>query len=339
MKHKNWMVLVLVSLICIAAGRGIGAQEGRSQSLIDQGKSHYSRRNYEQALLDFRNITLDSSIEEYHGEAFLWLSKTYMALDDLGNAERNLEFFLNRYPNHASHSHGLYLKGRLLYLQREYQKSLGIFQEFLEKYEDSPYRANGIYWAADSLYQLGHLDKARPMFQRIVHEYPASLKVDAAHYRLSLIDLKYREQELLTLIKWSHEESLKALEEYQAREKSYEEAITSYQQKISSLTDKDLEQQAAQFRDEVRIKTEQIASLRQEMGELEARIESLQERLKAAQKDSRGTAVPVSDSGRTPEEIQTKEQLLDLKDRTLSLLMTLLELRTDAAEAEEGEGK
>ncbi len=327
----SWSLFLLV----LPAALPAAGQEARSEELMNLGKRHYSQQDYEEALQNFRNITLDSSIEAYHGEAFLWLAKTYLALDDLRNAQGNLEFFLNQYPEHPSVSHGFYLKGRLLYRQGEMEKALEVFQHFLEGFPQSPYRANGIYWAADSLYQLGHLKKARPLYRKVVEDYQASHKVEAARYRLSLIDLKYREQELLTLIKWSHEEALKALDEFQARERSYEEAITSYQKKIADLTDQDIEEKLSRLQDDVRIKEEQIAALRREKEQQEERVEMLQNQLEAARKErsaETGDGETEGVSSGEPSDLSTrditmKEQLLDLKARALTLQMDLMEVR------------
>ena len=50
-----------------------------------------------------------------------------------------------------------------------------------------------------------------------------------------MIRQKKVEIELLDLIKYSHEESLRTAEEYQRRERTYEQALNSYQKRISEL--------------------------------------------------------------------------------------------------------
>jgi hypothetical protein len=57
--------------------------------------------------------------------------------------------------------------------------------------------------------------------------------VEAAQYRVSLVDLSRREIELSKLLKWSHADFLKSVEESEQREKIYAQAIDSYQKKLS----------------------------------------------------------------------------------------------------------
>ncbi|MDR3249314.1 MAG: hypothetical protein LBT39_11070, partial [Treponema sp.] len=81
----------------------------------------------------------------------------------------------------------------------------------------------------------GQLDYARDIFTIVTQDYPRSAKFEASSYRLALIHQKKIEEELLTLLKWSHEESLKAIEEYQRRERSYDQALIAYQKRIAEL--------------------------------------------------------------------------------------------------------
>ena len=108
---------------------------------------------------------------------------------------------------------------------------------FIDSHPESPFVANALYWSGESLYSLGRLDAARRVFQSVVSEYPRSFRVEAARYRIALIDLDERETELLELLRWSHEEYLQALDEFERREQAYQEAISSYQQQLSAVQD------------------------------------------------------------------------------------------------------
>jgi tetratricopeptide (TPR) repeat protein len=87
----------------------------------------------------------------------------------------------------------------------------------------------------ESLYFLGRLPEAEKLYKAIGERYPDSVKAEAAQYRLALIQFKYREDELLTLLKWSHEESLRTIEEFQRREKAYEQALAVYQRRFGEV--------------------------------------------------------------------------------------------------------
>jgi tetratricopeptide (TPR) repeat protein len=123
---------------------------------------------------------------------------------------------------------------------------------------------NAYFWIGESLYSLGRLEEAERVFAKVLRDYPQSYKVEAASYRLSLVEFKKREEELLRLLKWSHEEFLRAVEEYQRREKTYEQALAAYQQRTGSP-----EQRQAEARALEELKTEN-SSLRGKLQLLEA---------------------------------------------------------------------
>jgi tetratricopeptide (TPR) repeat protein len=100
---------------------------------------------------------------------------------------------------------------------------------------DSSRKAAALYWIGESLFSMGQLDRAHEIFTVITTEYPQSVKYEAASYRLSLINQKKVEGELLRLLQWSHEESLKTVEDYQRRERSYDQAIIAYQKRIADM--------------------------------------------------------------------------------------------------------
>jgi hypothetical protein len=106
----------------------------------------------------------------------------------------------------------------------------------------------------------------------ITADYPGSAKYEAASYRLGLINQKKIEEELLALLKWSHEESLKVIEEYQQRERSYDQALVAYQKQIAELLKGDSRILALEAAN---------AQYRQLLQENEARIRALESGLDA----------------------------------------------------------
>jgi hypothetical protein len=79
------------------------------------------------------------------------------------------------------------------------------------------------------------LEDADEIFRLVMEQYPQSAKYEAASYRRTLMNQKKIEAELLAMLKWSHEESLKTIEEYQRRERSYDQAIIAYQKRIADM--------------------------------------------------------------------------------------------------------
>ena len=235
----NRLVRITASLFTlIILVSGPSAAVGQSQSGLDQireGLALFKQGDFQQAIIIFRNIIFDSAYSAYKPDAYFWISRSYMAINQLDDAERNLEFFLAGYPEHPDYPEAYYQKGRLLFRQGELESGIQLLQSFINRYPDSPFLPNAYFWIGESLYLLGQLEEAAAVFNKMQMEYPKSFKVEAARYRLSLIEFKKREIELLKLLKWSHEESLKTVEEFQRREKSYEQAIAAYQRRLSYL--------------------------------------------------------------------------------------------------------
>jgi len=83
---------------------------------------------------------------------------------------------------------------------------------------------------------MGQFDEAEKFYLWVISRYPESPKIEVSSYRIDLIKQKKIEIELLTLLRWSHEESLRNSEEYQRRIRTYEHTLNSYQRRIAELT-------------------------------------------------------------------------------------------------------
>lgn len=284
-----------------------------AEELLEEGQRKFARNDYQSALEAFRTLILDSDMEESHGTAYYWVARTYIAMDMPDKAEENLEFFISQYEEHKLYSDALYQKGRLLYIQEEFQKSIRWFYRFIEGYPEHKFIGNAYYWVGESLYSLGHYDKAEAIFTVLVKDYPRSFKAEAGHYRLSLIDLKRREEELLKLLKLSHEEYLKSLEAFNRKEKSYEQAISEYQRTLAAAAGASGNELAETLNSELEEKNRRLESLEQENDKLKSRNTALRKSLQES-----GADLPVEiDTGQAEQTELMK--LLQAKSKALSL--------------------
>jgi predicted Zn-dependent protease len=132
-----------------------------------------------------------------------------------------------------------YHRGRALYYTGKYEEALIVLSAYSaqenDRSGDKTTKAASLYWAGECLYALGQFDTAETVFAGIVEKYPDSAKYQAALYRMELIKQKKIEAELLSILTWTHEESLKTREEYQRREKDYDLTIMAYQKRIAEL--------------------------------------------------------------------------------------------------------
>lgn len=204
------------------------APDGR----IGRAISLFGEENYLEALDLFNRVLADPNARASRPDAVYWSGLSYMALGDASNARRALDTFIKEYPGHSSIPDALYQRARLSYSTGEYEECIQLFSAFLEKYPDHSFASSALFWTADGLFFLGRLAESETLFRTLLADYPKSVKFEAASYKLALIRYKYRENELLTLLKWSHEESLRVIEEFQRREKAYEQALAVYQRRL-----------------------------------------------------------------------------------------------------------
>ena len=87
------------------------------------------------------------------------------------------------------------------------------------------------------------------------------VKVEAAQYKVSLIQLTQKEVELARLLKWSHEEFLKSTEDFQSRERTYQQAIEAYQKRLAGTGATDDQKTIADLRQALASKTEEASNL------------------------------------------------------------------------------
>jgi tetratricopeptide (TPR) repeat protein len=147
--------------------------------------------------------------------------------------------------------------------------------------ENAGRKSAAFYWIGECLYSLGLLDKAGEVFSVIIEQYPQSAKYEAASYRIALINQKKIESELLDLLKWSHEESLKTMEEYQRRERSYDQALVAYQKRIADILKDtrlaDLENANALYKKQLSEAETRIAALEENLREANTAMNALRE--------------------------------------------------------------
>ena len=238
LQFKEKLVLFFLSFLFFSPFLVFSNEE--NTVLFEKGKTYYSNGKYLEALYFFNEL-LDQSESNLAGDAYFWSAKSYLAAGEIENAEKNLEIFLLNYPRNLNYNEGFYYKGRILFLQKEYDKSIELFNRFIRSNPFSPFTSNAYYWIGECLYNTGNFTQAQAIYEKIIRDYPASFKLEAAQYKISLLDYRFREEELLRLIRWSHEESMRTIEDYRNREKNYLQTIKAYQKRIIEMEGGDSE--------------------------------------------------------------------------------------------------
>lgn len=274
------------------------------------GEEAYGQGDYLAALTQFQKLVADPEARLLP-EPYLWLAKTYFAVLDTKNAALNLDYYLTNFPKDPGRTEGLYLQARILYSDGDFSHAIQAFGQYLDLAPAGDQVPNALFWMAESAFALGHYDEASALYTKIVQGYPSSFKLEASRYRLSVIDLRHREEELLKLLQWSHAEALNSAEEFQRREKAYQQSLTVYQKKILELQSSDLGSKVAALEESNRQKDSQIAALR---------LQS------SAPAESKAAAAG------TPADQGTAVKLLELKVQALTLKAQLLEWKVSHAQ-------
>lgn len=299
-------------LLVVAALVAIGVFAHAAEELLPdvpeplvQGIKEFGAGEFSDALLSFREILLDPRLEPLQADAYFWIGKAYLALEQYDDAIRNFDTYLGRFPRHLFVEEARYQRGRLLYLQGNPESSIVSLAEFVHEFPDSDFAASAYFWIGEALFLVGELDTSREMFTAIVERFPRSAKVEAARYRTSVIDLRQRESELLRLLKWSHEESLRLSEDSQRREADLEQAIASLRRRIVEL--------------------EGGAEAAATLAARDARIQELKQELTATQRELVASAQQTAAAEQTATtsderaEIEMTRQLLNLKEDALQI--------------------
>jgi outer membrane protein assembly factor BamD (BamD/ComL family) len=267
-----------------------------------------------------RVVAVDPAAEASRPSALLYLAKAAMSVGELSEAEMSLEACISRYPKAPEQQEAQYQKVRLLYMQGQYESSVQFLRSFVAAWPKSAFVSNAYFWAGESLYALGRLDEALLVYQKVVRDYPSSFKAEAAQYRVSLIELGRREAELTKLLKWSHEEYLRNIAEYQRREAAYGQAIEAYQKRLAASS-------SGQYGQYERT----IAELREELvrksAEADALAASLAQGAASAAAVVPAEAAPATPAAPTVSAVATEElealarerELLELKAQALAL--------------------
>jgi TolA-binding protein len=314
--------LVLVLLLCaplLAAAPAGGLTAGSSSAAdLKDGIDQFRNGQYDKAILLFHNVLLDPSAGSLKADASLLIAKAYMATGQLDDAGQNLDFYIVSFPAAPDYSEALYQKGRLLFMKDDLESSLQVLQGYLAKYPSSSFAPSAWFWAGESLYGLGRLDDARAVYAKIVKDFPTSIKVEAATYKLELIDIKKKEVELATLLKWSHEELLRNVEDSQNREQSYQQAIDAYQRRLAGAANASLPEDLKTISDlkqQVNQQADQIAQLRSQLAAASSASSSVASSTPAA-----STAAASADTSALERTLQTKAAALALKEQLLGIL-------------------
>lgn len=316
---------LLVFMVLCAHGLLLSAQTaGSGAGPLLAGLEAYARSDWPSAVLSFRKAAAENPAS---AEPWYWLILSEISAGDLEHAFSDIDRFILSFSADRRVPDVLYQRGRILFLTGSYDEAVQTLNSFVHSYPDHWMTPSAYYWIAETLFACGRFEEAENVYAYLIDTWPSSAKREASVYRLALIEQKSEENSLLELLKASHEETLRIVEDYQRRERTFEQAVTAYQKRISDM-----------------MKDTRLADLEHALGEEKRRNAALAEetaRLEAQNADLlsalvvNGIAVP--ESARTEETRALESANAGARQRALEELRRKAERARAVYESGNGE--
>ena len=307
---KNfWIFLFFLTLPALTGAQSYNPEISASgtiqtaeqvQSRLMAGINLFGQGKFHEAVLELRRVQADAPVKELRAEALFWISLSELSAGEYEEALWDMYALEEADPGSFRIKELPYHKARSLYYLGRFDEAIILFKGYADSIlpadgmvlnpADESRKSAAYYWTGECLYSMGQLDKAGEFFRLIVEIYPGSPKYEASQYRLAMINQKKVETELLNLLQWSHEESLRNMEEFRRRESAYDQALSAYQKRIADMTNdtrlRELEETNTYFREQLILAEERIRSLENTLMETSSAIErakesTLMERLKS----------------------------------------------------------
>lgn len=295
--------ILLVAALALGAALHLSADtEAEARIRFERALELFQQSETNEAFLELRRITDSPMASRLHPDAWYWKGRIRLAEERGTEAARHFAHVTENYPDHPRADESRYQQARATAVAGDHQRALVLFESFLSSYPDSPFAGNAHYWSGESLMALGHREDAARLFETVLSEYPRSFRADAARYRLSLIQLSEREQQLQRLLQWSHEEHLRTIEASRRSQQAYEDALAAYEAAIGG---------------ELSADAREVAALRAEIARLVTELDTVRTSLAELALTRDGRAFAEGELAERLRLAQIKEQALQVKERLL----------------------
>lgn len=264
-------VFSFLFLLGLSVGPCFSSETG-SYAFVEGCKS-FSLGDWENAIFMLKKAV---AYEDYETpDTYYMLITSEVEAGEYKAALNDCDYFLKQFPSSIYISRVTYLKGKILFNLKEYDKSVVVLSDFCHQYKNDDMYSYALFYIAESLYENYKYDEAESIYERIVQEFPNSPKFAASQYRIESIMQRSREEKLLYLLKQTGEEYLAAKEDYERQLRLYnsdsvssaKDRLHESQQKNAELESyvKDLEKQIAELQNQLNLQYEKQAELQKEI--------------------------------------------------------------------------
>lgn len=264
-------VFSFLFLLGLSVGPCFSSETG-SYAFVEGCKS-FSLGDWENAIFMLKKAV---AYEDYETpDTYYMLITSEVEAGEYKAALNDCDYFLKQFPSSIYISRVTYLKGKILFNLKEYDKSVVVLSDFCHQYKNDDMYSYALFYIAESLYENYKYDEAESIYERIVQEFPNSPKFAASQYRIESILQRSREEKLLYLLKQTGEEYLAAKEDYERQLRLYnsdsvssaKDRLHESQQKNAELESyvKNLEKQIAELQNQLNLQYEKQAELQKEI--------------------------------------------------------------------------
>jgi len=243
MNQNKLKFYVFFALILFPAVFSFSQERANTQyeSRFNNGIQLYNFSRWHEAAAEFRGAQEIAGNTNDWAHALYWVILSELAYADYGSAIRDMDELEKTAPNTVHTRDMAYHRGRVYYNLGYLEDAFSFFNNYVNSVsgtdrQTQERRASAYFWMGECLFSMGQYDEAEKVYAFVIENYPDSSRKDICSFRLDLIKQKRIEVELLTLLQWSHEESLRSSEEHQRVVRNYEFLLNSYQRRISELT-------------------------------------------------------------------------------------------------------
>jgi TolA-binding protein len=239
-KYRTWAFILALTLFLA----GISFAQGSGQTFLrnyQYGTQLYQSSKWHEAAVEFRRAQENAANVDDWARALYWVILSELAYTDYGSAIRDMDD-LERIAPVSNYTRDMtYHRGRVYFNQGYFEDALFLFRRYLDSVYDTDRetedrRAASFFWMGECLFAMGQFDEALKFYNWVIEKYPRSPKFDISTYRIDLIKQKKIEAELLALLQWSHEESLRTSEDFLRQMRAYEYTLNQYQRRLVELT-------------------------------------------------------------------------------------------------------
>jgi len=227
-------LFILAGFLFLLAGFSYAQESdaGSYNASFENGTNYYKEGRWQDAAAEFRRAQESTDDRKEWSEALYWVIMSELSAADYGSALRDMDELEKAGCERSTDIP--YHRGRAYYYLGYFEDAILQFKQYNDSSNDEMRKATAYFWMGECLFSMGQLDKASEFYAWVMSKYPASSKIEACSYRLDIIKQKKIEAELLMLLKWSHEESLRTSEDYQQKIKIYESTLIAYQKRLAN---------------------------------------------------------------------------------------------------------